>query len=342
VASFDPDAPAAPGSGLFGLDTPAASAGVRVLPVPFDATTSYRRGAAHGPAAVIAASRQVDLFDLRFGRPWRAGIHTAPLDPHIAEWNEAASAAALPVIAAGGSEPGDPRAARVDEYGERLNRLVHDWTAATLSDDALPVVLGGDHSVPFGAIVACAERHPGLGLLHLDAHADLRVAYEGFRWSHASILHNVLEQAPGVERVVQIGVRDLGERERERIEADERITTLFDPEWGRARLEGSDLRRLAREHVERLPDLVYLTFDVDGLDPSLCPGTGTPVPGGLLWHEVMALLEELVASGRRVVGCDLCEVSPGAAGDPRGESWDAVVGARLLYAMIGAAVAGRG
>jgi agmatinase len=342
MSSFDPDAPAAPGSGFFGLDTPAEGAAVWILSVPFDATTSFRGGAAHGPAAMRAASHQVDLYDLRFGRPWQAGIHTLAPDPQVVQWNEQASAAARPVIDAGGVPAGDPRTAEVDRIGELLTSWVREQTGRALSAGALPVLVGGDHSVPLGAIAACAERHPGLGILHLDAHADLRPAYEGFAMSHASILHNVLEQVPGVEQVVMFGIRDLGQAERARIDEDPRLSALFDPRWARHKLAGGNLQALVREHLDRLPAEVYLTFDIDGLEPALCPRTGTPVPGGINWHELMLWLEQLVASGRRIVGCDLCEVSPGPGGDPRGEGWDGIVGSRLLYRMIGAALAGRG
>ncbi len=339
--AFDPDAPARPESGLFGLDTPSQSAGVWVLPVPFDATTSFRRGASLGPEAVIAASHQVDLFDLRFGRPWQAGIHTAPISEDVLAWNDAASAAARPVIGGGGAPAGDPRVAEVDAAGDRVNELLSGQTSTALEAGALPVVLGGDHSVPFGAIAACAQQYPGMGILHFDAHADLREAYEGFRWSHASIMHNVLEFCPGVARIVQVGIRDLAESERIRLVEDERLRALFDPDWARAKIGGDDRRLLIKESIELLPEEVYLSFDIDGLDPSLCPNTGTPVPGGFDWHEAMLWLEELVASGRRIVGVDLCEVSPGSSGDPSGESWDAVVGSRLLYRLIGAALATR-
>ncbi|MDA1265366.1 MAG: arginase family protein, partial [Planctomycetota bacterium] len=210
-----------------------------------------------------------------------------------------------------------------------------------LDAGVLPIVLGGDHSAPLGAMRVCAERHPGLGVLHFDAHADLRDAFEGLRYSHASILFNLLEETPEVARLVQVGIRDLGEAERGRIDEDPRITALFDPDWARAKLAGDNRRVLIREHLDLLPQEVYLTFDVDGLDPSLCPNTGTPVPGGFDWHEAMLWLEELVSSGRRVVGCDLCEVSPGPAGDPDGQGWDAIVGSRLLYRMLGAALATR-
>jgi agmatinase len=217
-----------------------------------------------------------------------------------------------------------------------------------LSAGKLPVVVGGDHSAPFGAIQACSERFPGMGLLHFDAHADLRKAYEGFEWSHASILFNATMRLEGVARVVQVGVRDLCEEEWDRIRSSGgRIATLFDTEWARVKLSGKSPEDLIHEWIDRLPGEVYVTFDVDGLDPTLCPNTGTPVPGGLLWHEAMAWLQALSASGRRVVGLDLNEVNPGPGSPPRDgararDSMDSIVGARLLYRLIGTALKTKG
>jgi len=340
TADFDPGAAARPGSGIFGLSCTPAEAGVHVIPVGFDATTSYRGGAAHGPAAVLAASHQVELFDLQLGRPYEAGIHMFAEDPTVHEWNAEARALAAPIHAEGGSERGDARLARIDEIGAELNAAVYASTVASLAEDKLVCVVGGDHSTPFGAIEACAAKHPGLGLLHFDAHADLRARYEGFEWSHASILHNVTERIAGVAQVVQVGIRDLCEEELQAIEASNgRVQTLFDHQWATARLAGEDLRALVRRTLEPLPAEVWITFDVDGLDPTLCPNTGTPVPGGFTWHEALLWLDELAASGRRVVGLDLNEASAGENGDPGGTSWDAIVGARLLYRLIGTALA---
>ena len=148
----------------------------------------------------------------------------------------------------------------------------------------------------------------------------------------------MLEEAPGVSHLLQIGLRDLGAQEAERIESDKRIHAIFDDDWSESRLGGQELRQLVRSAISKLPQNVYITLDIDGLDPSLCPGTGTPVPGGLQWSEAMLILTELARSGRKVVGFDLCEVSPGAAGDPEGTGWDAVVGARLLYKLCGCAL----
>ena len=343
-SDLDPNAPARPDSGLFGLDTPAEEALVHVFGVPFDATTSFRKGAARGPEGILRASHQVDLFDLATGRPYEAGIWMAPLDARLASWNANATAAAQPVIDSGG--PAEDVSLRekvreVDAIQEQLNAWVFERTARALDQGKIVGLVGGDHSVPFGAIGAHAERRAEFGILHIDAHADLRRAYEGFTWSHASILYNVLEHVDSVTKVLQVGVRDLCDEELERIESSNgRVEAVFDPEWSAARLQGADLRRLVRRSLASLPQDVYVTFDVDGLDPTLCPNTGTPVPGGLTWAEAMLWLDELVLSGRRLIGFDLNEVAP-AAGDRLGAGWDEIVGARLLYRLIGLALKSR-
>jgi agmatinase len=265
----------------------------------------------------------------------------APLAPEVERWNEEASRAAEPVIAAGGAGA-DGRlqkaVERVDAIQVDLNRWVEGRANEVLDHGKLCALVGGDHSVPFGAIQAHATRHPGLGLLHFDAHADLRPAYEGFTWSHASILRNVAERIGGVARVVQVGIRDLSEEERDFIAGSGgRIRTLFDLEWADAKHSGHNLKALVRRALAALPETVYVTFDVDGLEPALCPSTGTPVPGGLTWNEAMLWLDELVRSGRRIVGFDLNEVAP-AAGLSDGSGWDENVGARLLYRLIGFAL----
>src|SRR5574341_2025196 len=199
---FDPDSAAPRGSGIYGLPHSPGEARVVLLPVPWDATTSYRAGAARGPAAILEASRQVDLFDVEVGRPYQAGIALLPISPDVERWNAEARRAALPILSAGGdvSERGDLRQklAAVNALGDRLNAWVRAETESWLLRGKIVGVVGGDHSTPFGALLALAERHPGLGVLHVDAHADLREAYEGFVWSHASIMFNVLRRIPGV------------------------------------------------------------------------------------------------------------------------------------------------
>ncbi len=330
--AFDPDAAAAEGSGIYGLPHTAAEARVVIVPVPFEATTSYGGGTADGPRAILEASKQVDLYDRETGRPYEAGIAMLDEDPRVVQWNAEARRIAQTVIARGGAVDEETRRAaeEVNGYSERLNEWVYAQVSALLDDGKLAVTLGGDHSVPFGAIRAHAERFPRLGILHLDAHADLRDAYEGFTWSHASIFHCVMTRLDNVAKLVQAGVRDLGGAESAMIDASRgRIVTFFDADVAARKEEGTPFARIADEIVAQLPKDVYLSWDIDGLDPTLCPGTGTPVPGGLSWNEAIGLLRALVRAKKRIVGLDLCEVAPGAT------EWDANVGARLLYKMIG-------
>jgi len=333
--AFDPDAAASSGSGIYGLPFTPEESHVVIIPVPFEATTSYGGGTSRGPAAVLEASRQVDLYDRETGKPYERGIAMLPVSRKLARWNAEARVMAEPVIAKGGVV--DRRtgrlADRVSAIGDRVNSWVYDKAAALLDEGRMAVTLGGDHSVPFGAIRAYAERHPGLGILHLDAHADLRDAYEGFTWSHASIFHNVMTRLDGVAKLVQVGVRDVGQSELAFIESQGgRIVTHFDSDIAVRKENGATWSELADEIVRELPDNIYLSWDIDGLDPTLCPGTGTPVPGGLSWNEAIGLLRAIQRSGKRIIGLDLCEVSPGET------EWDANVGARLLYKMIGFAL----
>jgi agmatinase len=332
---FDPSGPALH-DGIYGLPHSPEEARVVLVPVPWEPTTSYGRGTARGPAAILAASRQVDLFDRETGRPYEAGIALLAVDPEILAWNAEACAASEPIIAAGGVIAGDAeleaRLARVNELGARLDARVAGITREWLARGKIVGLVGGDHASPFGALRAHAERYPGLGVLHIDAHADLRVAYEGFQRSHASILHNVAAELPGVAKIVQLGLRDVSEEEAMAIDGSNgRIVAYFDGELAARQAEGEPFARIARELVEHLPREVYITFDIDGLDPTLCPHTGTPVPGGLSYRDVLVLLRVLCSSGRRLVGFDLVEVAPG----PDGDEWDANVAARLLYKMIG-------
>lgn len=320
---FDPDAAAGEGSGIYGLPFTPDEAKVVIVPVPFEATTSYGGGTSSGPQAMLEASKQVDLFDRETGRPYEQGIAMLEVSEQIVRWNAAATKLAK----------AHERVDEVNAIGDKVNEWVYATTIGLLAEEKMAVTLGGDHSVPFGAIRAYAERFPGLGILHLDAHADLREAYDGFTWSHASIFHNVMTRIDGVARLVQVGVRDLGAAESRMIEeSGGRIVTFFDPDLAALKEEGKPWAALADHIVAHLPETVYLSWDIDGLDPTLCPSTGTPVPGGLSWNEAIGLLRALVRAKKRIVGLDLCEVAPGET------EWDANVGARLLYKMIGFAL----
>ncbi len=347
-ASFDPDA-AATGDGLFGLTTRVEDARVVVIPVPFDATTSYRPGTASGPAAVLAASAQVDLEDLQYGAIWKSGIAMLPIPRDIAALSKSARRAAEPIIALGGAVAGNRAHAKALETVNAASERVHGYVATEseriLDRGTIPAVLGGDHASPFGLIAELSQRHSGMGILQIDAHADLREEYEGFRWSHASIFHNVMTRLPAVGKLVQVGIRDFGLREREFVEQSRgRVQCFYDQQLRDRQFRGGSKgtwSAICSDIVQALPKEVYISFDIDGLTSDLCPNTGTPVPGGLTFPEVCHLLETLANSGRRVVGFDLCEVAPGARTKDAPNEWDANVGARVLYKLLGCTLKSR-
>lgn len=348
---FNPNAAAQPDSGVFGLPAldPAGGRGANdrqlpalvYLPVPWEVTTSYGGGTALGPSAILAASKQVELFHPHVARPYEAGLVMLPISDEVLAWNEQGKRLAQPIIEAGGvggeeAAGFDPALAsalkQVNAASVRLNEWVRSQARAILQRGQIAVVVGGDHSTPFGAIQAYAEREPkGFGILHFDAHSDTRDAFEGFEWSHASIFRNVLERIPEVTRLVQVGIRDYCEEELEYCRAQgDRVRIFFDHAMSARKHEGEPWRRITHDIVDSLPERVYISFDIDGLDPVLCPHTGTPVPGGLSYPEALAVIEQVARSGRRIIGFDLNEVAPSPAGE--GE-WDANVGARLLYQM---------
>jgi agmatinase len=336
--AFDPDAAGQADAGIFGIPSTREQARIILLPVPFDATTSYGHGTAAGPAAIYDASMQVDLYDRRFGRVYERGIFMEPESERIASLSASARKLAAPIIGAGGAGDGDAAAvAKVDAAGEEVNAFTYEHTRRVLAEGKVPGLVGGDHSTPLGAIRACAEHAAGpggLGILHIDAHMDLRKAYEGFAYSHASIMHNVLKSVSGVTRLVQVGIRDFSEGEMDHaIEQGQRVHTHYDDRWAEEMAGGTAFADLAQQAVAQLPEQIYISFDIDGLDPGLCPHTGTPVPGGLSFNQATLLLDAVKKAGKKVVGFDLVEVCP----DPEGGEWDANVGARVLYKLCGLA-----
>lgn len=325
VTSFDPDTDTCEGA-IFGLPFDAEQARVVLVPVPFDATTSYRGGAADGPNAILQASVQVDLHDLETGEPWRQGIAMLDEPAGIRQLNEKARQLLGP-----DHNPNDEDLGRVNEIGEAVTGWIRNEVGKWMDRGKLCGLVGGDHSLALGSVLAAAARHPSMGILHIDAHADLREAYQGLVHSHASVMYNVLARS-SVPKLVQVAVRDVGRAEVARAnDSDGRVRAFYDVELARRQMQGESFAAVVRDIVRELPGEVYISFDIDGLDPSLCPNTGTPVPGGLSFHQASFLVGAVAQSGRRIVGFDLCEVAPGAGG----EGIDAIVGARVLYKLIG-------
>lgn len=332
----DPNDISVPNGNYFALPfTPEESALVLVS-VPWDVTTSYRPGTAHGPDAIIEASAQVDLYDDYAPHSYKKGIGSVPIEESVLEKSTLLRRDAEKVIAhlAEGGSPADEavqrKLARINAASAELNAYVYDTSRFWLEQGKRVGLVGGDHSTPLGHIRAVAEREGDIGILQVDAHADLREAYEGFTYSHASIMYNVLKEVPGVRTLVQVGVRDYCEAEAALQASDPRITVFTDRELSREAFRGTAWHEQCVRIAERLPQRVYVSFDIDGLSPDNCPATGTPVPGGLSFQQAVYLLRTLRDSGRTIVGFDLTEVAP----EPGGE-WNANVGARLLYKLCG-------
>ncbi len=336
VASFDPNSAAEEGSGIFGLPVKEKDATLVYLPVPWEAPTSYGGGTAHAPSASLKASHQVDLFDGQILKPYEPGLFCLPESKKIQAWNKKAKAAAQKVIAAGGVDPRNKTLQKsahvVNELSEKLNEEVYREARRLMDSGKIVALIGGDHSTPYGAIRAASEKFQNLGLLHFDAHHDMRKAYEGFTHSHASILYNLIETLPKIGPVVQVGIRDYCEQEADYAQSKKNIVSVFyDSEIKASLFQGEPWQGIVSRLISSLPEKVWITFDIDALDPRLCPHTGTPVPGGLDFDQAIFIIAQVARSGRKIIGFDLNEVSPGLKSS-EGE-WDANVGARLLYKM---------
>lgn len=329
---FDPNGIGLRNGHFIGLPFTEEEANIVIISVPWDVTVSYGAGTAMGASNILEASTQLDLYDPQIKDAWKFGIYLRPLDTMWLERRNELRPKVERYIAfleeGGQVERSAPMKAILDEVNkasEALNKWVEAESIELLKRGKIPVILGGDHSVPLGLMRALSSQYEDFGVLHIDAHLDLRKAYEGFTYSHASIFRNALELSQ-ITKLVQIGVRDFCEEEALLAEADNRIVTFFDADLKDDKFNGLTWKEQVRIIVTHLPHNVYVSFDIDGLRPDLCPNTGTPVPGGLEFDEALYLFTEILIQGKQLIGFDLCEV----AGE--GE-WDANVGARLLYKM---------
>lgn len=334
--TFDPDGVGVGNGAYFGLPFEPEAARLVLISAPWDVTVSYGAGTAYGPDAVIEASTQLDFHDPLAPGAWRRGIATADVDYSLLEQSQRLRSDAERVIdhLEGGGSPDDDyvvrKLRRVNEGCAAMNANIGAQAARWLDAGKIVGLVGGDHSTPYGLVRALGARHASFGILHLDAHCDLRDAYEGFAFSHASIMYNILRDVPQVARIVQVGVRDFSEGEAALAAAQERIATFDDLSLAEAAFRGETWDAQCRRIVESLPGEVYVSFDIDALTFENCPHTGTPVSGGLTFNQAVWLLATLVRSGRRIIGFDMVEVAP--AGDER---IDAITGARVLWKLCG-------
>ncbi len=335
LSHFDQNSVANPNNNIFGLPFNEENARLVILPVPWEVTVSYNAGTARAPEHVFTASLQVDLFDPDAKDAWKHGYYMRDIDKKVllkSDYLRKEAELFINYISEGqvvGDNKFMCKALKELNAGSLyLNDWVYEQTIALLNSGKLVGLLGGDHSTPFGFFKAIAEKHGDFAILQFDAHCDLRVAYEEFKYSHASIMYNALNEIPQIKKLVQIGIRDYCEEEWNYIvNSNSRVVTYFDKELKDRQYDGQTWKYISDEIVQHLPEKVYISLDIDALDPKLCPNTGTPVPGGLEVDQIFYLCKKIIQSGRKIVGFDLNEI--GVSQD----EWDENVGARCLFKL---------
>ena len=333
IKSFDSNGIGQLNAGMFGLPFTINECEIVLIPAPWEVTVSYGGGTADGPEAIYKASYQVDLYDPFVKDAWKLGIAMDEPNENLKAKSDTLRLIAeeyIEALANGADEKNAELksiAAQIQKECLWLNDWVKKRALHFLNQNKTVGLIGGDHSTPLGMMQALAEKFGNFSILQIDAHADLREAYEGFEFSHASIMYNALK-IKEVEKLVQVGIRDYCEEELQLINGSNgRVKTFFDRDIKQTMYRGDSWDRICNRIINALPQQVYLSFDIDGLDPKLCPNTGTPVAGGFETEHVLFLLEKLVKSGRKIIAFDLNEVSPGKDGS----DWDANVASRILY-----------
>jgi len=263
-----------------------SSSKIVVLPAPYEGTTTYGKGTKNGPSAILKASQIVEDYDVELGyEPYKkvGGIHTTkPIDVSK-----------------------DPHS------------QIYKAVKSVIAEKKIPVMLGGEHSVSYGAVKAAKEYYPGLSVLQFDAHADLRDSYHGSQHNHACVMRRIRAMCPAV----QVGIRSQDAEEAEYIKNNDLAGSIFYAHDH----DGS----FVPDIVNQLPKDVYITIDVDVFDPSVIPATGTPEPGGLLWYQVLEILKTVIAE-KNIVGVDVVELAP----KPDLHYADYTI-AKLVYKIIG-------
>ncbi|UAY50955.1 agmatinase family protein [Ferruginibacter albus] len=335
LTMFNPNAISNPNNNIFGLPFTEEDARLIILPVPWEVTVSYETGSARAPNHILRESLKVELLDEDMKDGWRQGFFMRIPDKKVlmkSDYLRKEAELYINYIAEGEHTEENKFMTKtlkeVNAGGVYLNEWVYEQTKDLLNKGKLVCVLGGDHSTMLGFLRAIAERHGDFGILQIDAHCDLRNTYTNFKYSHASVMYNALEEIPQITKLVQVGIRDFCEEEEQYLQAHpDRIKVFTDNRVNRRLLEGEIWKTIVDEVIEQLPQNVYISFDIDGLDPKLCPNTGSPVQGGLEISQAFYLCKKIVFSGRKLLGFDISEIGISRNG------WDENVGARVLFKL---------
>jgi agmatinase len=334
---FDPNGVGIANGNIFGFPVNKEEANIVITPIPWDATASYGKGTSNGPKAILEASTQLDFYHPKLAEAWNTKVFMSPISN---EWKKINDDLCLRGIEYIDFLENGGKIENSSVFKELITDM-HDAQSALKSNlkekcsilfkqGKIPAVLGGEHSTPLGLIEAIDELNISFGILQIDAHADLRNSYEGFLQSHASIMYNAVNNCNNLTKLVQVGIRDIAQSEIDLIEnSNGRISTYFDWSIKEALFTGKTWDIITAEIIAELPQNVYISFDIDGLKPNLCPNTGTPVAGGFELEEINYLIFKIVESGRKIIAFDLNEVGPG-----KDDDWDANVGARALWNLV--------
>lgn len=334
--SFDPNGVGVANGNIFGFPCTEEEADLIIIPIPWDATASYGKGTSNGPQAILAASTQLDFFHPKLKDAYETKVYLTPISEEWKAINDSLNQRASEYFSdlellgeESAREKHEEIIAAINEAHAALTTNLKSRVETLIQAGKICAVLGGEHSTPLGLIQALNANYRSFSILQIDAHADLRKAYEGFEQSHASIMYNVVDSCDNLNQLVQVGIRDLSADEHNLSLTHPKITTFFDWDLKEEAYMGKTWNTQCEEIIATLSNDVYISFDIDGLIPNLCPNTGTPVAGGFTLEQLSFLIFKIVDSGRKIIGFDLNEVSPGNTGD-----WDANVGARVLWQLV--------
>lgn len=288
MSNFDPNGVGIANGNLFGFPVNETEADIVIIPIPWDVTASYGKGTSEGPKVILEASTQLDFFHPKLEEAWKTKVYLAPISKEWAKINSKLCIEAIEYInfleEGGNIDQNNEFQATVNSINEAQDALKTNLKerALSLMDQGKIVgVLGGEHSVPLGLLEAIDSKEQSFGILQIDAHADLRDSYEGFIQSHASIMYNAVKNCKNLVKLVQVGIRDVAQSEIDLIQnSNGKISTYFDWDIKEGRFNGETWNNQVDKIISDLPELVYISFDIDGLSPELCPNTGTPVVGG--------------------------------------------------------------
>ena len=327
----------------FGLSHDPESAALVLLSAPWDTTTSLRSGSSYAPDAIIEVSRYVDFYEPLAPNSWQKGIATAPIDYSIQDLSHRLRSDAERVINLH-DELGmsvidnlmyERRLRRVNEGSVEVNNNIFQQASNWLSKDKIVGLVGGDQSVTYGIVRAMGYKYEKLGLLHIDSKCDMREAFQGFDFSHASTMFNIMRDVPQVDKLVSVGVQEFSPIEWERVSNNGRIKVFTAQQMWSDQFEGTPWSKIVDDIIAELPDHVYISLDIDGLMNECSPNKGHMTAGGLNFHQVIYLMDRIITSGRRIVGFDLTEVSPNIENKA-----DMRIVARLLFKMCSIALKG--